>query len=127
MSSKDRDKGKDCAARAVVKEEEEEEEAEKRNTETEESKEFESDEEMTNEEYEEEEEELPSFHKGLKFRNYRPRDPELEVYMLEKPVVPNLSKEISDKLTKLEKAKDDDVVLVCGSLYLASDVKKFIK
>ena len=27
----------------------------------------------------------------------------------------------------LKKAKDDDVVLVCGSLYLASDVKKFIK
>lgn len=26
----------------------------------------------------------------------------------------------------LKKAKDDDVVLVCGSLYLASDVKKFI-
>lgn len=27
----------------------------------------------------------------------------------------------------LKKAKDDDVVLVCGSLYLASDVKKFLK
>lgn len=26
-----------------------------------------------------------------------------------------------------KKAKDDDVVLVCGSLYLASDVKKFLK
>lgn len=62
------------------------------------------------EEEEEEEEELPSFHKGLKFRNYRPRDPDLEMYMLEKPVIPNLSKEISDKLTKLEKANDDDVI-----------------
>ena len=27
----------------------------------------------------------------------------------------------------MKKAKDDDVILVCGSLYLASDVKKFIK
>lgn len=27
----------------------------------------------------------------------------------------------------LKKAKDDDVVLVCGSLYLASDVKRFLK
>ena len=53
--------------------------------------------------------ELPTFHKGLKFRNYRPRDPDLEKYMLEKVVVPNLSKEISDKLTRLENAKDDDV------------------
>ena len=66
--------------------------------------------EMEEEEEEEEEEELPSFHKGLKFWNYRPRDPDLEMYMLEKPVIPNLSKEISDKLTKLEKANDDDVI-----------------
>ena len=113
-----------------VNKDKEEEELEIRENEMEEEVEDNEKNEEEMEEYEEseeeEEEELPSFHKGLKFRNYRPRDPDLEMYMLEKPVIPNLSKEISDKLTKLEKANDDDVKNIYLFIYFHFNNLHFI-
>jgi len=42
-----------------------------------------------------------------RFRNYRPRDPGLQQYMMERPRVPDVAKEISEKLAQLLASPED--------------------